>query len=253
MKRSLRFELASRYAAAVALGIALVATIGYLVLRDTLDRQINASLISVASIQAASVTDDPTGEMHFHEWGVTAAEAESLGDLNRYAQIWSESGESLLRSQYLTHDLPLDERALSEAAAGEFAWSEARLDTVRVRSIYYPLGRLGSSHERHIIQVAAPLSARDRTIRTAGLFLVGIVLVVVFFVTSSDSGSLVVDHLTSGGKLDSPTPQRVFWAMLLTVGFMAAEVVAETLVTEAMSQREAGVAWGASGRQSRRP
>ena len=127
MKRSLRFELASRYAAAVALGIALVATIGYLVLRDTLDRQINASLISVASIQAASVTDDPTGEMHFHEWGVTAAEAESLGDLNRYAQIWSESGESLLRSQYLTHDLPLDERALSEAAAGEFAdpeWAE---------------------------------------------------------------------------------------------------------------------------------
>jgi choline-glycine betaine transporter len=39
-----------------------------------------------------------------------------------------------------------------------------------------------------------------------------VVLVVVFFVTSSDSGSLVVNHLTSGGKLDSPVPQRVFWA-----------------------------------------
>jgi choline/glycine/proline betaine transport protein len=36
----------------------------------------------------------------------------------------------------------------------------------------------------------------------------------VFFVTSSDSGSLVVDHLTSGGKLDSPTTQRVFWAVM---------------------------------------
>ncbi|MBM7562979.1 choline-glycine betaine transporter [Fusibacter tunisiensis] len=43
---------------------------------------------------------------------------------------------------------------------------------------------------------------------------VGIVLVTVFFVTSSDSGSLVVDHLTSGGKLDSPVPQRVFWAIM---------------------------------------
>ncbi|WP_420631342.1 BCCT family transporter [Candidatus Leptofilum sp.] len=43
---------------------------------------------------------------------------------------------------------------------------------------------------------------------------VGIVLVVFFFVTSSDSGSLVVDHLTSGGKLDSPVPQRVFWAIM---------------------------------------
>ncbi|MCG6861093.1 MAG: BCCT family transporter [Chromatiaceae bacterium] len=41
-----------------------------------------------------------------------------------------------------------------------------------------------------------------------------IVLVTIFFVTSSDSGSLVVDHLTSGGKLDSPTPQRVFWAIV---------------------------------------
>jgi choline/glycine/proline betaine transport protein len=38
--------------------------------------------------------------------------------------------------------------------------------------------------------------------------------VTVFFVTSSDSGSLVVDHLTSGGKLDSPVPQRVFWAIM---------------------------------------
>jgi choline/glycine/proline betaine transport protein len=43
---------------------------------------------------------------------------------------------------------------------------------------------------------------------------VGVTLVVVFFVTSSDSGSLVVDHLTSGGKLDSPKPQRVFWAVM---------------------------------------
>ena len=46
------------------------------------------------------------------------------------------------------------------------------------------------------------------------LSLVGIVLVTVFFVTSSDSGSLVVDHLTSGGKLDSPVTQRVFWAVM---------------------------------------
>ena len=44
--------------------------------------------------------------------------------------------------------------------------------------------------------------------------LVGIILVMSFFVTSSDSGSLVVDHLTSGGKLESPVPQRVFWATM---------------------------------------
>jgi choline/glycine/proline betaine transport protein len=46
------------------------------------------------------------------------------------------------------------------------------------------------------------------------LSFIGIILVTVFFITSSDSGSLVVDHLTSGGKLDSPVPQRVFWAIM---------------------------------------
>jgi choline/glycine/proline betaine transport protein len=49
---------------------------------------------------------------------------------------------------------------------------------------------------------------------TQVMSLIGITLVIVFFVTSSDSGSLVVDHLTSGGKLDSPVPQRIFWAIM---------------------------------------
>lgn len=57
--------------------------------------------------------------------------------------------------------------------------------------------------------------------------LVGIVLVIVFFVTSSDSGSLVIDTITAGGKVDAPMPQRVFWCtfegavaivLLLSVG-----------------------------------
>ena len=42
--------------------------------------------------------------------------------------------------------------------------------------------------------------------------LIGIVLVIVFFVTSSDSGSLVIDTISAGGKLNAPIPQRVFWA-----------------------------------------
>ncbi len=42
---------------------------------------------------------------------------------------------------------------------------------------------------------------------------IGIILVVVFFVTSSDSGSLVIDTITAGGKVDAPVTQRVFWAI----------------------------------------
>lgn len=43
---------------------------------------------------------------------------------------------------------------------------------------------------------------------------VAIIMVVIFFITSSDSGSMVVDMLASGGHDDTPTWQRVFWASL---------------------------------------
>lgn len=42
----------------------------------------------------------------------------------------------------------------------------------------------------------------------------GIVLVIMFFITSSDSGSLVVDTITAGGKINAPVSQRVFWAVM---------------------------------------
>ncbi|MDI9730709.1 BCCT family transporter, partial [Stutzerimonas stutzeri] len=43
--------------------------------------------------------------------------------------------------------------------------------------------------------------------------LVAIIMVVVFFVTSADSGALVVDMLASGGKQGTPIWQRIFWAV----------------------------------------
>ena len=49
---------------------------------------------------------------------------------------------------------------------------------------------------------------------------VAICLVLVFFITSSDSGSLVIDSITAGGKMDAPVQQRVFWAV--TEGLVAA-------------------------------
>ncbi|TCS40435.1 BCCT family transporter [Reinekea marinisedimentorum] len=44
------------------------------------------------------------------------------------------------------------------------------------------------------------------------LSIIAVVLVLVFFITSSDSGSLVIDSITAGGKIDAPVPQRIFWA-----------------------------------------
>ena len=53
--------------------------------------------------------------------------------------------------------------------------------------------------------------------------LVAVVLVLTFFITSADSGSLVVDTITAGGKLDSPRYQRAIWAVLL--GLIAATLL----------------------------
>jgi choline/glycine/proline betaine transport protein len=46
------------------------------------------------------------------------------------------------------------------------------------------------------------------------LNIIAIILIAGFFVTSSDSGSLVVDSLTTGGKIDAPVGQRIFWAIV---------------------------------------
>ncbi|GGB59273.1 BCCT family transporter [Shewanella inventionis] len=46
------------------------------------------------------------------------------------------------------------------------------------------------------------------------LSMLAVLLVLVFFITSSDSGSLVIDSITAGGKIDAPIPQRIFWAVI---------------------------------------
>jgi BCCT family betaine/carnitine transporter len=69
------------------------------------------------------------------------------------------------------------------------------------------------------------------------LSFIGIVLVMVFFITSADSGSLVIDSITAGGKTDAPMPQRLFWATLVGI-------IAGTLLvgggSEALTALQAG-------------
>tara|TARA_R100001198_G_scaffold97048_1_gene91684 strand:+ start:77 stop:1594 length:1518 start_codon:yes stop_codon:yes gene_type:complete len=64
---------------------------------------------------------------------------------------------------------------------------------------------------------------------------VGIILVMVFFITSSDSGSLVIDTISAGGKVEAPVPQRIFWctfeglvaiALILGGGLVALQAMA---------------------------
>ncbi|WP_371195638.1 BCCT family transporter [Glaciecola sp. SC05] len=59
---------------------------------------------------------------------------------------------------------------------------------------------------------------------TEVLSAIAIAMVVIFFVTSCDSGAMVVDMLCSHGKNDTPVWQRIYWA--LGVGVVAAILLA---------------------------
>ena len=155
--------------------LVVIAVLTYGAVRETLDSQVNASLLNVASIQAASVTDAPSGAMRFHEWDLTPAEAAQVRELNRFAQIWTEDGKSILRTRYITEDLPLDGNALRVAARGDLTWSEQEFQGFRIRSLYYPLARFGPAHGRHVLQVAAPLDTRDRMLKRLVIFMVGVI------------------------------------------------------------------------------
>ncbi|MDG2376718.1 MAG: BCCT family transporter [Woeseiaceae bacterium] len=50
---------------------------------------------------------------------------------------------------------------------------------------------------------------------------VSVLLIAIFFITSADSGSLVMDMITAGGKMDTPVLQRVFWCVLAGLVAMA--------------------------------
>jgi two-component system OmpR family sensor kinase len=176
--RSFRVLLGVRVTVMMIGAVAVVALASFLALRQALDRELNASLINVASIQAASVTDDPSGEMRFHEWELTPLEAVSVRELVRYLQIWNLDGESLNRSRFIDEDLPLNLAALAIAGEGELAWSEGSFQGSPIRALYYPLERLGELHHRHVLQVAAPLGARDRRLRQVGFLLLAVVITV---------------------------------------------------------------------------
>ncbi|MEL0629197.1 BCCT family transporter [Psychromonas aquatilis] len=46
------------------------------------------------------------------------------------------------------------------------------------------------------------------------LSIIAVVLIIVFFVTTLDSGSIVIDSMTAGGKLEVPMKQKIIWAII---------------------------------------
>jgi two-component system OmpR family sensor kinase len=86
--------------------------------------------------------------------------------------VWQTDGVSLLRSRYMMSDLPSDAETLVRADAGELIWAEQQFEGSPVRTLFYPLDRLGEGHEAHVLQIAAPLLARNEMLGRAGYFLI---------------------------------------------------------------------------------
>ncbi|MCG3733830.1 BCCT family transporter [Vibrio cincinnatiensis] len=68
--------------------------------------------------------------------------------------------------------------------------------------------------------------------------IISIGLILIFFITSADSGSLVIDSITAGGKVDAPVLQRIFWA---TIGGAIAAVMLWVGGSEALQALQSGV------------
>jgi len=179
---SFQTALAIRFTSITTAGMFLCVLGTFWAVRHIVDEELNGNLIEVASIQAAALTGEDSGEMNFPEWDLTPEEAASIEPWVRYAQVWDPSGLSLVRNPFLTADLPWDSGALRAAAAGEMVWREADFNGIPVRSVFYPLARLGHLHDQHVLQVAASLRSRNATLRR--VVLLGSIMVFLTAVTS---------------------------------------------------------------------
>jgi two-component system, OmpR family, sensor kinase len=222
--RSLRFLLAARAAGSMTSALGVISIAAFLGARAYLDSDIEASLLNVASIQASAVTGVPDGGMEFHEWDLTPEEAAQVRDLNRYAQVWSASGESLLRTRYITTDLPLDTSALREAASGHLLTIDQQFQGMPIRSLYYPLERMGAAHARHVLQVAAPLGTRDRMLERLLWLLAAIALAVG---TATFAGGWWL-----GGRMVRPVGEIIDQAETIQAGTLGRRITAHVDIRE---------------------
>ena len=97
-----------------------------------------------------------------------------------------------------------------------------------------------SAYTKHFIDLSMPFSREDKNFSQGWTAFkevtsfIGIVLVVVFFVMSSDSGALVVDTIAAGGKAHSPLLQRIFWCLFEGIVAISLMLGGGLIATQAM-------------------
>ena len=88
-------------------------------------------------------------------------------------------------------------------------YGNTALDMVRGEGVHHLVEAVATDSSIALFEFLEHLPL---TLLTSSL---AVILVALFFITSADSGALVIDMLTSKGEEESPLWQRIFWALLV--------------------------------------
>ncbi len=171
MPRSFRLRLAIRFALtilAVIAGVGVAATVS---LRAILYRQLDATLLQLAEVEALAGASASSPSFSFHEGVFLSGSRLGLSPLSRFAELWDAQGRPVVRSANLgDRHLPLPAAAMAEARRGVPGRATHQWAGERYRSLVYPLLLVGAHHGSHFLQVSAPVAPVDGVLwRFAGL------------------------------------------------------------------------------------
>jgi two-component system OmpR family sensor kinase len=222
--KSFRTSLALRlalggFALFVAVGVASV-----LALRGILSRQLDRTLLHLAEVEAQAGAAAAGPEFVFHEGVLLAAGEGTAAELIRYAQLWTSEGQPVVRSRNLPADLEPPPDAFAEGRAGRVGWATHTWRGRRMRSVIYPLALVGSAHDVHLLQVAAPIEPQRQTLLRFSGFLAVLMLL-------ATAGAYALGRRISGVAL-RPTSEITAQAEAITAGTLSERITAHADVDE---------------------
>ena len=162
--RSFRVSLAIQMATGVLALFAAVSVASVLALRSLLYRELDATLLHLAEVEAQAGAAATGSAFEFHEGVLLAQRDGAANELTRYAQLWTSDGRPLVRSRNLGVPLDLPAATLAAARSGRIAWATHSWQGHSLRSVVYPLELVGAAHGVHLLQVAAPTEPTRRTL-----------------------------------------------------------------------------------------
>lgn len=222
--KSFRTSLALRMGAG---GLGLFAVVGVasvLSLRGILASQLDGTLLHLAEVEALAGAAASSSAFQFHEGVLLSAAEGSSAELVRFAQLWTSSGLPVVRSRNLVSDLDLPRQALELARGGHVAWVSHRWQGRQLRSVIYPLSLVGSAHQVHLLQVAAPTAPIRQTLQHFSVLLTLLILL-------ATAGVWLLGRRIAAVAL-TPTDEITARAEAITAGTLSERITAHADVAE---------------------